>query len=251
LPSQQQCSACAEIAGQVLAPGGVIHDDGLWFVSHHTGRQTDPGELIVKTHRHCESLAELTPEEADALGPVLHSAIEALEGVVVAERIYAVSFNERVRHVHFLLLPRTAAMPPGHVISDLYRRARNLLRRFGLVRNPTSAQRAEVADRIRTAWRASRAGDGAPSGVKLGSRMREARLRPEFAHLYPTLTPGQWEPAARVAEVVLARLLLLEISEAPMHDRVLNEEHFEFRGETPDGAPRSSAASRAADKKER
>ena len=78
--------------------------------------------------------------------------------------------------------------------------------------------------------------------------MREARLRPEFAHLYPTLTPGQWEPAARVAEVVLARLLLLEISEAPIQDRVLNEEHFEFRGETPDGAPRGPKSSRASDK---
>ena len=63
--------------------------------------------------------------------------------------------------------------------------------------------------------------------------MREARLRPEYADLYPTLTPGQWEPAARVAEVVLARLLLLEISDAPLQDRVLPEEHFEFRGETP------------------
>jgi hypothetical protein len=77
--------------------------------------------------------------------------------------------------------------------------------------------------------------------------MREARLRPEFADLYPTLTPGQWEPAARVAEVVLARLLLLQISEAPLHDRVLDEKHFEFRGETPDGAPGRSASSRAAD----
>ena len=55
----------------------------------------------------------------------------------MAERIYAVSFNERMRHVHFLLLPRTAAMPRGHVISDMYRRVRNLLRKVGLVRNPT------------------------------------------------------------------------------------------------------------------
>ena len=68
--------------------------------------------------------------------------------------------------------------------------------------------------------------------------MREARLRREFAHLYPTLIPGQWEPAARIAEVVLARLLLLEISEAPIQDRVLNEEHFEFRGDVPDESPR-------------
>ncbi|HJR17497.1 MAG TPA: hypothetical protein VJ808_11635, partial [Gemmatimonadales bacterium] len=61
------------------------------------------------------------------------------------------------------------------------------------------------------------------------------------------LTPGQWEPAARVAEAVLARLLLLEISEAPLQDRVLQEEHFEFRGETPDGAPRGAAKGRSAD----
>jgi diadenosine tetraphosphate (Ap4A) HIT family hydrolase len=131
----------------------VIHSDGLWFVSHHTGPYTDPGELIVKTHRHCESLAELTGEEADALGPVLQGAVRALERVVAAERIYAVSFNERIRHVHFLLLPRTAAMPRGHVISDLYRRARNLLRSGRVLRNPTAAERASVAGRIRAEWR--------------------------------------------------------------------------------------------------
>jgi hypothetical protein len=78
--------------------------------------------------------------------------------------------------------------------------------------------------------------------------MREARLRPEFAHLYPTLTPGQWEPAAHIAEVVLARLLLLEISDAPIQDRVLNEEHFEFRGDVPAGSPRSTGSSRTEDR---
>lgn len=113
---------------------------------------TDPGELIIKTRRHCESLAELTPAEAAALGPVLRAGVGALERVVVAERIYAVSFNERIRHVHFLLLPRTAAMPRGHVISDLYRRARNLLRKVGLLRNPTAEARAEAAARVRQVW---------------------------------------------------------------------------------------------------
>jgi diadenosine tetraphosphate (Ap4A) HIT family hydrolase len=152
LSSQQGCKACAEIRGEISAPGGVIYDDGLWLVSHHTGPQTDPGELIVKTRRHCESLSELTREEAAGLGPVLRSATEAVGRVVVAERIYAVSFNERLRHVHFLLLPRTAAMPRGHVISDLYRRARNLLRRWGALQNPTAAQRAEAAGRIRGEW---------------------------------------------------------------------------------------------------
>lgn len=143
------CSACAEIAGELTAPGGIILDDGLWFVSHHTGAYTDPGELIAKTRRHCESLAELTVAEAAGLGPLLKACVGALTNVVVSERVYAVSFNERIRHVHFLLLPRTAAMPRGHVISDIYRRGRALFRKAGLARNPTAEERAAVAVRIR------------------------------------------------------------------------------------------------------
>jgi diadenosine tetraphosphate (Ap4A) HIT family hydrolase len=150
--ARARCNACAEIAGEVSAPGGAILDDGTWFLSHHTGPFTDPGELILKTRRHVESLSELTREEADSLGAILRSAIQALEQVVAAERIYAVSFNERVRHLHFLLLPRTAGMPRGHVISDLYRRARNLLRKIGVLRNPSAAERANAAVRIRQAW---------------------------------------------------------------------------------------------------
>ena len=148
-PGAERCSACAEIAGELSAPGGIILENGLWFVSHHTGPYTDPGELIAKTRRHCESLSELTIDEAAALGPLLRACVGALMNVVVSERIYAVSFNERVRHVHFLLLPRTAAMPRGHVISDIYRRMRALLRKVGLARNPTAQERAAVAVRIR------------------------------------------------------------------------------------------------------
>src|SRR3712207_1630021 len=140
-PARPRCPACAEIAGETSAPGGIVFENGQWFVSHHTGPFTDPGELIIKSRRHCESLAELTSQEGESLGPVLRSAVQALERVVAAERIYVVSFNERLRHVHFLVLPRTRDMPPGHVISDLYRRARNLLRQFGLPRNLSPAER--------------------------------------------------------------------------------------------------------------
>ncbi len=59
--------------------------------------------------------------------------------------------------------------------------------------------------------------------------MREARLRAEFAHLYPELTPDRWEPASRIAEVVLARFLLQKLAADPM-ERALQESHFEFRG---------------------
>jgi len=60
--------------------------------------------------------------------------------------------------------------------------------------------------------------------------MREARLRPEYASLYPELIPGQWEPASRIVEVMLARYLLQKMADAPVADRALNEAHFEFRG---------------------
>jgi hypothetical protein len=60
--------------------------------------------------------------------------------------------------------------------------------------------------------------------------MREARLRPEFAHIYPELVPGQWEPAARIARVILARYLVQQMTDSPTGDRALNEAHFEFRG---------------------
>jgi diadenosine tetraphosphate (Ap4A) HIT family hydrolase len=102
-------------------------------------------------------LAELTPPEAAALGPVLHAAVAAIERVVRPERTYVASYGERVRHVHFFLLPRTRALPAGHVTSDLYRKVRMLLRRSGLARNPTAAERGEAAARIREdeAWRRS------------------------------------------------------------------------------------------------
>jgi len=152
----ETCSVCAELAGRIPAPGGVVFENEWWTVAHHTGRWTDPGELIVKVRRHCESLSELTPAEATALGPLLRAAVGSIERVVRPERVYVASWNERVRHVHFFLLPRTRSLPAGHVTSDLYRRGRTLLRRWGLAANPTESARADAVARIRDdpAWKA-------------------------------------------------------------------------------------------------
>jgi len=152
----ESCSVCAEVAGTIPAPGGVVYRDEWWEVAHHTGPWTDPGELIIKARRHVESLAALTSAEAAALGPVLRAAVAAVERVVRPERVYVASYGERVRHVHFFLLPRTTSLPAGHVVSDVFRRGRSLLRKWGMAPNPPATARADAAVRIRDdeAWKA-------------------------------------------------------------------------------------------------
>jgi hypothetical protein len=66
---------------------------------------------------------------------------------------------------------------------------------------------------------------------------REARLRPEHAHLYPMLEAGKWELAAVMAEKVAATRLLQLAETFVLHERVLADIHFEFRG----GLPRRAA----------
>lgn len=116
---------------------------------HHPGIHADPGELFVALRRHAESLGDLTAAEANALGPLLKSGVAAIEHVVAPERVYAASYNERARHVHFFLLPRTRALPAGHIVSDLFRRVRGMLRGWHIVRNPSEEERAAAAARIR------------------------------------------------------------------------------------------------------
>lgn len=59
---------------------------------------------------------------------------------------------------------------------------------------------------------------------------REARLRPEFAHLYPYLTPGVWELASVLVDRVVAAVLGRPDGKFISRERALDPEHFEFRG---------------------
>ena len=63
--------------------------------------------------------------------------------------------------------------------------------------------------------------------------VREARLRPEFAELYPGVEPDVWYRAATIAEHMLARLMHQDAVRLP--PRILDSHHFEFRGS--DGFP--------------
>ncbi|MBA3584115.1 MAG: hypothetical protein H0W36_06230 [Gemmatimonadetes bacterium] len=59
---------------------------------------------------------------------------------------------------------------------------------------------------------------------------REARLRPEFAHHYPYLTPERWESAAVLTDRIVAHVLGRPLGRFIAAERALDPEHFEFRG---------------------
>lgn len=65
--------------------------------------------------------------------------------------------------------------------------------------------------------------------------MREARLKPEFAHLYPGLAADVWYKAAWLS----ARQFAREPCDggAASIARMVDEHHFEFRGGRPRGGP--------------
>jgi hypothetical protein len=68
-----------------------------------------------------------------------------------------------------------------------------------------------------------------PAPRPMNSTTREARLRPEFAELYPPLAPDVWEPAAELG----AKMLLWQVQQhgpGALVQRTLEETHFEFRG---------------------
>jgi hypothetical protein len=74
--------------------------------------------------------------------------------------------------------------------------------------------------------------------------IREARLRPEYADLYPALEPGVWLPATTVGQKLLLWHLAKEVT--PRGERLLGNAHFEFRGGDPLSA-RNGSRTRAGD----
>ena len=82
----------------------------------------------------------------------------------------------------------------------------------------------------------------------MDSTVRHARLKPEFAALYPPLTPDIWEPAAEMGARVLLWQLQQKGTEA-LGTRLLDERHFEFRGRLSAGAQDDQRRSRLEDRR--
>jgi hypothetical protein len=76
--------------------------------------------------------------------------------------------------------------------------------------------------------------------------IREARLRPQYASLYPALEAGSWQPASSIGRQLL--LWHLTASTPPQGERLMSEEHFEFRGGSPRNGTETAARTRHADR---
>lgn len=122
--SQTDCYICRKHRGEQLVPGGPIFEDELVFASHgyHPEREPEPypGHLLVEPKRHAPGVADLTDEEAAAVGVAttrLARALIASEGV---EHVYTAVIGHHTPHLHVHLIPRYPGTPdeyrdPFHV----------------------------------------------------------------------------------------------------------------------------------------
>ena len=70
---------------------------------------------------------------------------------------------------------------------------------------------------------------GVQAGRRVRADVRQALLKSSSAHLYPGIPPGEWQPASVMVQLVLA-LKSTNGRASSARDRILDGDHFEFRG---------------------
>jgi hypothetical protein len=88
-----------------------------------------------------------------------------------------------------------------------------------------------------------------PRTRRVRADVRQALLKLGSAHLYPGIPPGEWQPAAVMADMVHS-IRGGARRGAGSRDR-LDERHFEFRGRLSAGAQDDQRRSRYEDRQER
>ncbi|WP_307249261.1 HIT family protein [Catenuloplanes indicus] len=98
-----------------LPPRELIAADRHWRVAHAFDAAL-PGWLILVPLRHAESIADLTDDEAAALGTWQVRLSRALHAVTGCTKTYVVQFAEKegFAHVHFHVVPRMPDLPADH-----------------------------------------------------------------------------------------------------------------------------------------
>jgi hypothetical protein len=92
---------------------------------------------------------------------------------------------------------------------------------------------------------------GVQRGRRVRADVRQALLKSGSAHLYPGIPPGEWQPAAVMADMVSALQSGRSHATSQGRDRVLDERHFEFRGRLSAGGQDEQRRSRMEDRRDR
>lgn len=108
VPDAGSCHVCHLLAS---APSeSVVYETDLWTA---TLALDVPGWLLVAANRHNQDWSwGLSDQEAATLGPLVRLLSATARAEAGAERVYLMGVGENQRHFHFLLLSRSATMPP-------------------------------------------------------------------------------------------------------------------------------------------
>lgn len=105
------CPICAKQRGEVI--GGAVYQDGLVY-AHHVYNPNEPtflGYVRAETRRHVPSFAELTSEEAQAIGLLISRLSRALKTCAGADHVYAFFYGDHVPHLHVHVFARYPGTP--------------------------------------------------------------------------------------------------------------------------------------------
>ncbi len=109
------CLVCRKHRGEVAAPGGVIYEDDVIFVSHAQLwgiEQTHYlGHVFIEPKRHTPELADLNEAEARVVGLFTSRVAQALMQVLGVDHVYSFVIGDGVPHVHVHVIGRYPGAP--------------------------------------------------------------------------------------------------------------------------------------------
>ena len=109
------CLVCRKHRGEAAVPGGVIYEDDLISISHAQlfGEEKDHylGHVFVESKRHVPELADLTEQEAQAVGLWISRVAQALLQTEGMEHVYSFFIGDGVPHVHVHVIGRRPGAP--------------------------------------------------------------------------------------------------------------------------------------------
>jgi diadenosine tetraphosphate (Ap4A) HIT family hydrolase len=112
----ENCLACDLASGKQDLPGGRIYQTEHWVVDHCVG-PLGVGTLIVRPFRHCLHVWDLTEEEAQELGPLLHKMTSLIKNLLSPDQVYICLWSHAgwtPGHIHFVLQPSWDGLKEKH-----------------------------------------------------------------------------------------------------------------------------------------